>query len=125
MVAERGTVPADRRTGSDAPALVAVSGLTKRFPVSKNLFRQPSSFIHAVDDVSFALAPGESLGLVGESGCGKTTVGKLLVKLLEPTYGQISFRFPSLDAAGGGSGDAVEAGEIRPPTCAPSAARPR
>ena len=70
---------------SDGEPLVAVHGLTKLFPVGGGPFRKPSSFIHAVDDVSFQLGHGESLGLVGESGCGKTTVGKLLVKLLEPT----------------------------------------
>ena len=113
MVAEIDPMSADRGTGAAGPALIAVEGLTKRFPVSKNLFRRPSSFIHAVDDVSFSLAPGESLGLVGESGCGKTTVGKLLVKLLEPTSGRISFRFPPGDAADSKSGDAVDAGKIR------------
>ena len=82
--------------GSDTSGgmpLVAVQGLTKLFPVGGNLFRKPTGFIHAVDDVTFRLAHGESLGLVGESGCGKTTVGKLLVKLLEPTDGNILFRF--------------------------------
>ena len=103
---------APNQTDGGQDALVAVAGLTKRFPVSKSLFRQPSSFIHAVDDVSFALAPGESLGLVGESGCGKTTVGKLLVKLLEPTSGGIHFRFPSR-SADGGSGEPVDASKIR------------
>ena len=82
---------------SSAAPLVSVSGLTKRFPVGRNLFRRASGFIHAVDDVSFALEPGDSLGLVGESGCGKTTVGKLLVKLLEPTDGAIRFRLPGLE----------------------------
>ena len=77
----------------DSGPLVAVHGLTKLFPVGGGPFRKPSSFIHAVDDVSFQLGHGESLGLVGESGCGKTTVGKLLVKLLEPTNGEIHFRF--------------------------------
>ena len=76
--------------------LVSVTGLTKQFPVGRNLFRRAASFIHAVEDVSFDLAPGDSLGLVGESGCGKTTVGKLLVKLLEPTAGEIRFRLPGL-----------------------------
>ena len=112
MVADSGTVSPDLRLSGNGSALVSVKGLTKRFPVSKNLFRQPSSFIHAVDDVSFRLGPGESLGLVGESGCGKTTVGKLLVKLLEPTSGQIRFRFPSWDTDGG-SGEAVDASAIR------------
>ena len=81
--------------------LLAVEGLTKRFPVTRNLFRKPSSFIHAVEDVSFQLARGESLGVVGESGCGKTTVGKLLVKLLEPTAGGIFFRFLDPPVGGG------------------------
>ncbi len=86
---------ADSSDASDGGPLVAVHGLTKLFPVSSSPFRTPSSFIHAVDDVSFQMGHGESLGLVGESGCGKTTVGKLLVKLLEPTDGKILFRFAS------------------------------
>lgn len=76
--------------------LIAVENLTKRFPVTKNLFRKPIGFIHAVDDVSFTLSKGGSLGLVGESGCGKTTVGKLLVKLLEPDQGRILFGLPAM-----------------------------
>ena len=84
---------AEGSIASGGEPLVAVHGLTKLFPVGGNLFRKPSGFIHAVDNVSFQLAQGESLGLVGESGCGKTTVGKLLVKLLEPTGGGIIFRF--------------------------------
>ena len=83
----------DSPDASDGGPLVALHGLTKLFPVGSSPFRKPSSFIHAVDDVSFELGHGESLGLVGESGCGKTTVGKLLVKLLEPTDGKILFRF--------------------------------
>ncbi len=70
------------------------------FPVGRQRFRKPDSFIHAVDDVSFRLGRGESLGLVGESGCGKTTVGKLLVKLLEPTGGNITYSFPASAASG-------------------------
>ncbi len=88
--------PNAQAAGSDASddgPLLAVHGLTKLFPVGGGPFRKPSSFIHAVDDVSFQLGHGESLGLVGESGCGKTTVGKLLVKLQEPTEGNILFRF--------------------------------
>ena len=94
-------------------SLLIVEGLTKRFPVTRNLFRKPSSFIHAVDGVSFQLARGESLGVVGESGCGKTTVGKLLVKLLDPTEGEIYFRFPGPSAGDGDSEGPVDASTIR------------
>ncbi len=92
--------------------LVAVDGLTKRFPVGGGRFRKASGFIHAVDDVSFRLEPRGSLGLVGESGCGKTTVGKLLIKLLEPTAGEIRFRFPD-SPAGDGSADPVAVSTIK------------
>ncbi len=73
-------------------SLVKVENLRKLFPVSKGLFRRAHDFIHAVDGVSFEIRRGQSLGLVGESGCGKTTTGKLLVRLLDPTEGRILFR---------------------------------
>jgi peptide/nickel transport system ATP-binding protein len=71
--------------------LVDVKGLRKLFPISRGLFRAPTDFVHAVDGIDFEIAPGESLGLVGESGCGKSTTGRMLVKLLDPTEGQIKF----------------------------------
>ena len=70
-------------------ALVKVEGLRKLFPVTAGMFQQARGSIHAVDDVSFEIHPGRTLGLVGESGCGKTTTGKLLVRLLDPTGGHI------------------------------------
>ncbi len=73
----------------ELPPLVKVESLTKLFPLASGLFRRSQSFIHAVDGVTFSIAPGESLALVGESGSGKTTTGKLLVRLLEPTHGRI------------------------------------
>ena len=71
--------------------LVTVSGLKKYFPVEQGMFRPTRCFIHAVDGVNFSIPVGESLSLVGESGCGKTTTGKLLVKLHEPTGGSMQF----------------------------------
>lgn len=69
--------------------LVKVDQLSKLFPVSRGMFRKPVDFIHAVDGISFEIAPGESLGLVGESGCGKSTTGRMLVRLSDATSGQI------------------------------------
>ena len=71
--------------------LVEVTGLEKLFPISRGMFRTPNEFVHAVDGIDFVIAPGESLGLVGESGCGKSTTGRMLVKLLDATDGHIQF----------------------------------
>jgi peptide/nickel transport system ATP-binding protein len=72
--------------------IVKVEGLRKLYPVEKGMFRKASEFIHAVDGVDFEVAEGESLGLVGESGCGKTTTGRILVKLTDATEGQIRLK---------------------------------
>ncbi len=73
-------------------ALLQVTGLIKHFPVTRGIiFRRQVGAVQAVDGVTFSVAPGETLGLVGESGCGKTTTGRLLTRLLEPTAGQIIF----------------------------------
>ncbi len=71
--------------------LVRVEGLTKHFWVGGGPFGTGQSRLRAVDDVGFELAPGETLGLVGESGCGKTTVGRMLLRLIEPTSGKVEF----------------------------------
>lgn len=70
-------------------ALIKVEDLTKRFAVAKKVFGKATGFVHAVDGINFEIAPGESLGLVGESGCGKSTTGKLMVKLLQADKGRI------------------------------------
>ncbi|MDH3518088.1 MAG: ATP-binding cassette domain-containing protein, partial [Acidimicrobiia bacterium] len=70
-------------------ARVEVKDLEKRYPVQKSVFRSAKDFIHAVDGINFKIDPGESLGLVGESGCGKTTTGRMLVKLLDVTGGEV------------------------------------
>jgi oligopeptide/dipeptide ABC transporter ATP-binding protein len=71
------------------PPVLEVEGLSKHFPVRKGLLRRTVGHVHAVDDVSFAIGTGETLGLVGESGCGKTTVGRTILRLIEPTAGAI------------------------------------
>jgi peptide/nickel transport system ATP-binding protein len=74
--------------GVSAP-LLEVKDLRKQFPIVKGLFSRVSAQVRAVDGVSFHIGPGETLGLVGESGCGKSTVGRTLLKLLEPSSGSI------------------------------------
>ncbi|MCW5748813.1 MAG: ATP-binding cassette domain-containing protein, partial [Alphaproteobacteria bacterium] len=74
---------------TSAPAVVEVRGLKKHFPVRKGLLRRTVGHVFAVDGVSFSIGEGETLGLVGESGCGKTTVGRAVLRLVEPTDGSI------------------------------------
>ncbi len=66
----REELPASNTLTATGTDLIRVEGLTKLFPVGKSLFRGPTGYVHAVDDVSFELLRGDSLGLVGESGCG-------------------------------------------------------
>jgi len=75
-----------------AAPLLEVDGLKKYFPLRRGVFQQTVVQVRAVDDISFSIAPGETLGLVGESGCGKSTAGKTILKLLEPTAGRIRLR---------------------------------
>jgi peptide/nickel transport system ATP-binding protein len=71
--------------------LLEVSGLQKHFPITSGLLRRSSGAVQAVDGLDFAVNRGETLGLVGESGCGKTTTGRLLTRLIEPSAGKIEF----------------------------------
>ncbi|MGD2269237.1 MAG: dipeptide ABC transporter ATP-binding protein [Desulfobacterales bacterium] len=77
-------------------ALLEVRNLKKYFPIKKGVLSRTLGQIRAVDGVSFALKRGETLGLVGESGCGKTTVGRSILRLIEPTAGQIIFNDQNL-----------------------------
>ncbi|MGH7332889.1 MAG: ABC transporter ATP-binding protein [Candidatus Rokuibacteriota bacterium] len=77
--------------------------LTKHFPVRSGLFSRPTGYVSAVDDISFGIETGRTLGVVGESGCGKTTTAKLVLKLEEPTRGELLFEgrdLVSLDTDG-------------------------
>lgn len=76
---------------SQTDPLLRVRGLVKRFPVTRNLFGRPISYLEAVAGVDLDVFPGETVALVGESGCGKTTLARLLLRLIRPTSGTVEF----------------------------------
>ncbi len=80
--------------------LLEVKGLKKYFPIQKGLLRKTVGNVKAVDDVSFYVLEGETLGLVGESGCGKSTAGRSIIRLYEPTAGQVLFKSRALGTNG-------------------------
>ncbi|MFB7528569.1 ABC transporter ATP-binding protein [Streptomyces sp. NPDC056178] len=92
-------VPAQRSAGSGAAAadaasrevLLKVTGLQKHFPLKKGMLQRNAGAVKAVDGIDFEVRSGETLGVVGESGCGKSTMGRLITRLLEPTAGKIEF----------------------------------
>jgi len=86
--------------------LLSVRNLTKRFALKGGLLSRTRDMVHAVEGVSFDIAPGETLGLVGESGCGKSTTGRCVLRLIEPTSGSIQFAGQDVMAL---SGDGLRA----------------
>ena len=104
-----GPIPGSARpTGPESP-LLEVVGLKKHFPVHRGLMQRRTGSVHAVDGVSFRLQRGETLGLVGESGCGKTTIARTVLRLTEPTAGRVVFDGVDLAAA-----SAAELRALRP-----------
>jgi oligopeptide/dipeptide ABC transporter ATP-binding protein len=80
--------------------LLQVRDLRKHYPVRKGLLGRAVAKVHAVDGISFSIAASETLGLVGESGCGKSTAGKTILRLVDPTAGEIEWRGQRIDALG-------------------------
>ena len=92
LAATKSAKEADMEKPFDKDALLEVRHLRKTFTLEKTLLGKPVRELVAVDDVSFKLFAGETLGVVGESGCGKTTLGRAILKLHQPTGGQIIFK---------------------------------
>lgn len=86
------TAQSQPKVTSNGKALMEVSNLKMYFPISKGVFGKVSGYVKAADEVNFVINPGETLGLVGESGCGKTTVGRCLIRAYKPTDGNVIYR---------------------------------
>jgi oligopeptide/dipeptide ABC transporter ATP-binding protein len=93
-------------TAPGSGPVLDVRGLKKHFPVRKGVFSRTAGYVYAVDGISFTINPGETLGLVGESGCGKSTAGKSIAKLIDPTAGEVMLEGERIDH--------LSRGDIRP-----------
>jgi oligopeptide transport system ATP-binding protein len=91
-VAETATRPQLRKVWTSADPLLEVRGLRTWFPISAGILQRTVAHVRAVDGVDLTIRQGETLGLVGESGCGKTTLGRSILRLVEPTAGQVQFK---------------------------------
>ncbi len=92
LAAKELKIQQDKELPPDPEAILEIRHLKKYFTLKKTITGKPLSQLRAVDDVSFKIMPGETLGIVGESGCGKTTMGRTILKLYQPTEGQIFFK---------------------------------
>jgi peptide/nickel transport system ATP-binding protein len=93
-------------TAADGEVLLKVTGLQKHFPIRKGLLQRQTGAVRAVDGIDFEVRKGETLGVVGESGCGKSTMGRLITRLLEPTGGTVEFEGRDITH--------LKTGELRP-----------
>ncbi|HVF41172.1 MAG TPA: ABC transporter ATP-binding protein [Gemmatimonadaceae bacterium] len=88
---QRNVAPDASGNGGASNPLLSVRNLRKTFPITRGIFSRKVGEVRAVHEVSFDIAPGETLSLVGESGCGKTTTGRAILRLIEPTSGEVKF----------------------------------
>ena len=95
------SLPASTDRGGPAQPLLMVRHLKKYFPVRGHVFDREKKFVHAVDDINFSIAKGKTLGIVGESGCGKSTTARLIARLMDPDSGSMIFDGEGVDEFGG------------------------
>ena len=98
----------DAERQNDSEAILEVRNLRKYFPIQKGLFKRETGWVKAVDDVSFRIGRGETVGLVGETGCGKTTLGRCVMRLYRPLEGQILYQYE----AGNGQKSEVDLAQL-------------
>src|SRR5688572_3411815 len=96
MPDQAGQIPPGAAQSNSAEPLLEVAALKKYFPIRRGFLKRVVGYVKAVDDVSFYVHEGETLGLVGESGCGKTSAGRCILRAIDPSSGEIWYQDPVL-----------------------------